>query len=72
LNGLKVKFISSLMGVFFSIIVKLCQSFSNNRTSGTYHPPIQVTSSKCSPRSVTSPGNMPGNTLCCLKLSKPP
>ena len=41
LNGLKVKFISSLMGVFFSIIVKLCQSFSNNRTSGTYHPPIQ-------------------------------
>jgi hypothetical protein len=41
LNGLKVKFISSLMGVFFSIIVKLCQSFSNNKTSGTYHPPIQ-------------------------------
>jgi DNA anti-recombination protein RmuC len=40
LDGLKVKFISSLMGVFFSIIVKLCQSFSNNRTSGTYHPPI--------------------------------
>jgi DNA anti-recombination protein RmuC len=29
------------MGVFFSIIVKLCQSFSNNKTSGTYHPPIQ-------------------------------
>lgn len=41
LDGLKVKFISSLMGVFFSIIVKLYQSFSNNRTSGTYHPPIQ-------------------------------